>query len=439
MSGPFQPTTAITLALPRLVPDASAFQSGATLRGLVVANQTGGLALQVGQHQVALPASANLTAGDVVTVQVTRQNGQVQLHVQTQATTSADALWHGLPARAANPSAPANPSAVPTPPNATSALQHIAQQLARMDATAAQLPPGLYPPQLPLEAGVARALFALFTAHGVLGRDLHALSALLTRAAAAGALPPDVLERFTALQRRFANASARSLEQGLQAMRNVAGQSAEARLAEFARMNADAAGSPASAAPEITPASLPSDAADLRQLLARIETAGLRAHLQQTGELDAFTQLRGSLLDRLASGTLQNARALEQPYFFMELPFPPNSGVNGAQVHFFSDGRGHGADLNRPAIAEAALDLELSQLGPMWVHVRLVGDACECHFRTPNENVAAALRADNAALTESLNAAGFMNVRIAADQWNGDRIDAVEQLMRRFADLDVVG
>ena len=58
-------------------------------------------------------------------------------------------------------------------------------------------------------------------------------------------------------------------------------------------------------------------------------------------------------------------------------------------------------------------------------------------LRATDSAVAEALRQEAADLREALRNAGYRSAEVSVGSWNGDRLKAVSQLMRRFSGMDV--
>ena len=353
------------------------------------------LSIQVGALRIPIPADGGLQPGQNVTAQVVQEGQVLQLQVSPQNAPAGDS---GAPA--------ALGMAVAT------ALETLGM------LHAADLAPRLLPRNLPTNGAAVRDLLALFAAWDSLAEDLDAVSSPLARAAAAGALPQELARAFAAALARLFASDPRDFDRVLRQAASRSGKSLAARIAAAA-----ASGTLEDLLDELS--------ADIRALVAQLrEHEGLARFLRNTGEETAFREAMGRILARFSGQTVQNLRAFEQPYLFLELPFGVGSPITHAQVHFFGEEKG-GRQFD-PANATVILDLATTQLGSLWISVKITQGHCSCWFRVDRPAAVEAIESATADLVDSLADAGYPGAKVRVEAWDGDRFAAAAGLMRRF-------
>jgi hypothetical protein len=164
----------------------------------------------------------------------------------------------------------------------------------------------------------------------------------------------------------------------------------------------------------------------------RGEIAG-RASARGSG-LEPVLRSLDALIERIDAGRIQNVRGFEVAYQFLEIPVRRESGIDRVQVHFFEDGRSAADDETKSHTV--VLDLELSQLGAIWIHLQTIGEACTCVIRATSDSAVHALDEAAPSLSESLQSAGYGRVQVRAEAWEGDRVSALANMASRFAGFD---
>lgn len=162
----------------------------------------------------------------------------------------------------------------------------------------------------------------------------------------------------------------------------------------------------------------------------------LRQVLAERGELRAFDAMADRLLERLNGGHLQQLRSIDQPYWFSEFPFDPESGIERALVHFFADESGSG-DEEESRSASVVLDLSLTRMGDVWVKLVILSGQCTCHLSVTDEDVLALVREFEADLVDGLTSTGAQHVSVHADLWDGNRIDRSRTILSAMDGMDV--
>jgi hypothetical protein len=359
----------------------------------------------VSQQRIALPTETGALAGQSVIVQVSQEAGIPMALVWSSDATS---------------------TALPTPPAAAPEisgtlgrlLNNVLQVLGR-DLSAEQAAP-LLPRNLPQTETAVRQLLTVLASREQMSADLGRMTRLLSAAAALGGAPPETAAAFRAAVQQFASMEAEDLQVQLRQL--VETRSPEARIALALKSE-----SPNEAVQRM--------AGELRSQVAVLrDDESLLNVLRATRQADVFQEAASRVLDRLSGTELQNLRSLEQPYLFLNLPLPYGQALRRAQIHFFNDGqRKRQFDRDNATIA---MDLELEQLGAMWVSLRVARGNCVCRFNADTPEVVTAIRDAAPELVESLQDAGYRNARVEAALWEGDRLQEVTRLMRRFAGLD---
>jgi hypothetical protein len=277
----------------------------------------------------------------------------------------------------------------------------------------------MLPAQLPQTPEALRQLLALFVTQSRVGEDVRQLAALLTDAGKLGVVPEATLQylegRGGLLNAQSAPEFRRLLSSETALEARIARAIAEGRLDAVPQLLRD----------------------DLRgEILVLRQNGALLGHLRSERKLKEFEEFTQRILDRVGSSDLQRLRAFEQPYTFLELHLPPESGIQRAQVHFLGDGGGRDAGEGEEG-RTVVLDLELSRLGPLWVTIRHAAGHCACHFQASSEAVCDAISLCKQELVASIAESGYASVQVTTALWNGDRIAAVAGLMDRFGGLRV--
>ncbi len=362
------------------------------------------LSVQIGTHNVPIEPVAGIQAGQHVDLELVEGRNGPKLRL--------------------TPRAAPQPSTTPPAQQGGiwSVLTAALESLNALGAveTARQLPPAFLPPkQGPLEQ-----LLLLFLNRGRLGPDLQRVSSLVTQAANGGALSQQQASAFTALVDGLLVSGASGLVDALRRLTLTVGRSPEARLA--AAINHGSVD-------EL----LKSLRQDAQTELARMRNdAALARFLREAGAHHEFQQTVDRVLNRLASAQLQNLRAFELPYLFMELAFGERSGLGAGQIHLFGEGAG-AANRFDGQNATVVFDLTAGRLGDMWVTLSIVRGHCNCWFRVVESNVLHELERAAPSLKEGLIGAGYPSAHVQVTLWDGDRLKEAAALMRRFSRLNL--
>ncbi|MCC6145781.1 MAG: flagellar hook-length control protein FliK [Candidatus Hydrogenedentes bacterium] len=402
---PALPQTPPLLSVPITAAPAGEAATAMALQHVVVQQDEDGLYILAGRERIAVPLDGGLRAGDPVVIQIVDEGASAVAHV-----------W------------PALESAAPTVGTAV-AVPELTGALARLLDSVLQVfgrdlnverAATLLPNALPHTETAIRQLLSIFVGREEMSSDLGRLTTLVSAAGAMGGASPETVGALQSAVRQFTAVNADELQVLLRQL--TESRSPEARIALALQ-----SGQPEEAVKQL--------AGELRSQIASLqEDSRLNHVLRTTRQADTFRELSHRVLDRLHGTDLQNLRSLEQPYLFLNVPVPPGSGLRHAQVHFFNDGQGR-RQFDRDN-ATIAMDLDLEQLGAMWVSLRVSRGNCVCRFNADSESAVSALRAGVPELVAGLQDAGYPNARVEVALWEGDRLEEVTRLMRRFAGLD---
>lgn len=443
MSSPLQP---VYIPVPTLTADAAALRVAWPIHAIVEASESG-LFVQAGNVRIPLGTTPALVAGQVVVLELLNRPEGLRLQITplesfiAQSLADSSTVVRGPAQSPTPPNLPQSPPQTPTvdaPPSIATAetarnesLQALVRAALESLATAGNrvsMPPEaatpLVPSPAPLDAAVVRSLMALFATRGALGEDLTVLLTMMNEAAAAGVAPiPPALEKLLLTEDVF-RTSEQELRQTFATVLRRAATPAEARLALVPAEDA------AEVLLEHLREDLPTQLAQLRQ------NPALSRFLEARGQLRAFHDVVGRVIDRIAAGHLQNLRALDHTYLFMELAFPADSPIRFGQVHMIGEEGGTGRRFD-PRHATVVLDLSTTRLGDLWIRLTVAANQCSCTFLTTESEAVAAIAGESPSLVEALNAAGYPNARVHVALWDGDRFRETVALMRRFAGINV--
>jgi Flagellar hook-length control protein FliK len=379
--------------------DATALRAGQQFR-VSVQGSEGNLWLNLGGTRVPLNPEAGLLPAQHVSVEVFNGDQGLQLRVTPQAQSGEQAA---APARLSN------------------VLTTVLDSLGALSSS--EPAASVVPARMPPSSQAVRQLVELFVARSSLGADLQAIQILVTEAATAGAIPQATNDAVATLVARLllGGSSVRDL---LAQLEQPATAGLEARMAQIL-----SAGSTEELAEAL--------GTDVRALLARVrEEPALLRFLQSRGQVRAFQGAVDRVIGRFTGEQLQNLHSIDNPYRFLEMPVPAESPFQWIQLHFFGDGeggkRGFGA-----ADALVVLDVSTTALGDLWISLGMVRGLCTCTLRATDPATVKAIASNADELKENLAAAGYQGANVQAVKWNGDRLLAAAQLMRRFSGMDM--
>ncbi len=399
MAGPggIQPVV-VPLTAPQAPP--SGLRAGQLFQA-VVQGQPGSLSVTIGGTRVPIGDLPQLNPGQVVNGEVLRSDAGLQLRL--------------------------NPQPVPVSEQAATAVslpQVVAHVLETLSALgAAENAAHVLHPAMPANEAAVRNVLELFLADGRTGDALRNLQAMINDAAQAGALSQRLADSFGLLAGVLVLSGGRDIHALLQQWRR-AGQTIEHRLAQAMQSGR---------LDEI----LSIAEGDLRGLIMRLlhEESFVR-FLRGDGRLRAFQETAEEVLERLTGAALQNLRGLEHPYLFVEVPTTPETGFHRLQLHFMSE-RGAAGKRFDIRNCTAVIDISLSELGDLWIVLKLVEGQCSCLVRAASTEGLERLRHEEAGFAASLGAAGFHGAQVRFALWDANRLRETGQLMRQHSRVDM--
>ena len=400
MAGPGGVLPGAFTALLQMV-DSTALRVGQQFRVSVQGTEAN-LWLNLGGTRVPVSAEAGLAAGQHVSVEVFEGDQGLQLRVTPQSQSGAQSA---APARLSN------------------VLTTVLDSLGALSSS--EPAASVVPARMPPNSRAVRQLVELFVARSSLGADLQAIQTLIAQGTTAGAVPQAASDAVATLVARLLLGGG-SVRELLAQLEQPTTAGLEARLAQIV--------SAGTGAPEELAEALSTDA---RALLARIrDEPSLMRFLQSRGQARAFQGAVDRVVGRFTGQQLQNLHSVDHAYRFFEMPVPAESPFQWIQVHFFGDENG-GERGFRNADALVVLDVSTTALGDLWVSLGMVRGACTCTLRATYPATVKAIAANADDLRESLAAAGYPGAQVQAAKWNGDRLLAAAQLMRRFSGMDM--
>ncbi len=176
---------------------------------------------------------------------------------------------------------------------------------------------------------------------------------------------------------------------------------------------------------------------DAAAILHRLrENEPLSEFLKQSGQHGDFARAVDRIIERFTAAQLVNARAIDMPYLFLDIPMPIDAPITHAQIHVLGDGGGkaHKFDAKN---ATVVFDLSTTALGELWITLNVSHGQCSCWIRAQNIDTVAALDANAATLATQLAEAGYQNASVHATLWDGDRVHELSAMMRRFGGLNL--
>ena len=360
-----------------------------------------GLNVQVGNIRIALPPDTALLPGQPVTVQRPPAAESSQIIIRPTTTSS--------PAQAAQP---------------TQALDVLARLLRELPALMKLSPEqgaALVPKALPSSDAVIRLALHIFQLHATVPEAVDRVVRMLNQLVAKEGASP-VADRLLSL------------------LSDGPDLSKPESIAPFLkRVHAQALQSPLEGAPRfLSTAGTPmqSTEASLYLLLGGLRNDdSVRVLLESPGALKSFQQSVDTLMEHTAGQHVQNARALEIPYAYLNIPFSEGE-IRQAQIHIFGDGGGQD-EWNDGKSGRIVLDLETSRLGALWIDVQHSTDACSCRIEVASDSIAVHINSAAAALADRLEASGFSQVSVVAYVETVDRMSSIAELFQRYSGLDL--
>lgn len=381
------------------LPVAKDIQPGEVYTGVVRA-QNNALVLSSGRLLIPLNDGIGLVAGQRVTFQFNSTPTGLQLAITPQA--------NNAPIQSANP-------------DLGRILAPILESLGKLE-----LGPrlqGILPRELPMTSGSLQPLITVLLSKQALGADLDQFTQIVHSAAVnPGGLGQGTIQAIAQWLGLVPPTDRAAWHALLQRSREE--QAAVARIAASLKPGADSS----------VLASLKESAASLATRL--LDDPAFLQSLKEDGQLEPFKALAQRMQDRATGVDLQNLRGLDQAYQFTELPVREAHGFHRAQIHNFQEKSGQGKE-SGTAVHRTVLDLDMTQLGALWISLQRTGDQCACQFRVADPEVAALLESEGPALEAALAEAGFASVSVTTLLWDGNREEALIRLLAPFQKLDL--
>lgn len=415
--------TPVLLSAPAIVAHVEGQISG-TLLALISDSPQGPVARQ-GAFEIPLPPNAKIPVGTPVRIEIVLQGTQKTIRItpQPNATQPATAAPINSPTTTAAPQRPSVPAtAAPTqqtPPtviasdgaaqSTSHAIRHAAQQLTGVPAlirAAAQLMPNASRAEAPVDR-----VAAVLNTFPPIAPDIQVIVNAVQVAGQAKVIPQQVVDAFIGMFTRVTAEGSRDWQTLLRQAARATSRSVEGRAAQTITRGQPFAWNPAQPDGDVRAA-----------LLWLISNGNFRRLLAERGLEKPIMDAATRMTDRVAGAQILNAHASDQPYLFLELPFMDNDAFKRAQLHIAGDGQGNAVDPNR---ATVILDLDLSELGPLWIALQIFDGHCLCTVRASEPSTIEALDAESGTLSDALERAGYTGARVTVQAWDGDRTVAL--------------
>ncbi len=395
----YLPEIAATLLGTAKLSDGASLRIGQVFQS-TVQSDNGNPTLQLGALKVALGTEAQNLLGKQVQVEVLQTKPQLILRFQA-------------PANATTTQAPTGDPLTPL-------LATLLPQFKGLNDAA--LGTRLLPTSMPPNSDAIRQWLTLFFGSNGMGKELETLQQMANQGTTQGALTPELGQQLTSLLSQWlAPLEAGNLKQFLASIKQRG--SVEAQLAQILK------GGDLKALLQTLSNTLRQEIAQLRGNEAWL------AYIRASGQLKQFTRVAEQILEHLEGSALQQIHRLEIPYVYLEVPLGYASGFHWAHVHWF------GANNTRQQIEKnnstIVLDLNLSNVGEIWIMLRTVADQYLCRFRVREQTLVTAIEEIQEELGQALSKAGFPGTHIQTTLWDGDRAAAMGEMFQRSADLNV--
>ncbi|MCC6694165.1 MAG: hypothetical protein IT365_00915 [Candidatus Hydrogenedentes bacterium] len=307
-------------------------------------------------------------------------------------------------------------------PELPEVLTQVLKSFAQLDAVREAV--HLLPKALPRTEHAIRLILSMHFSRGAVGKDLAVVASMLGQAADAGVLSEAEFSTLSSVVRMAGAAPEDDLELLVRRAVSQSGRSLESRLA-----TAIAAGNVEAFLEELK--------GDLVVQLSRLRAnEHLASHLRKTGRFADFQSAIERTLERLSGGQLQNLRAFELPYYFLELPLDPQSPITHAQIHFFGEENERGREFNKEN-ATVVFDLSTTRLGDLWISMGPVQGICHCWIRATDAEVVRLVDDTATELAQRLESCGYAGAQVHATLWDGNRLRETANLMRRFEGISL--
>ncbi|HRK34584.1 MAG TPA: hypothetical protein PLJ47_08315, partial [Candidatus Hydrogenedentes bacterium] len=119
-----------------------------------------------------------------------------------------------------------------------------------------------------------------------------------------------------------------------------------------------------------------------------------------------------------------------------EIPMQSAGPICHAHIHVMGDGGGKGHKLDAKS-ATVVFDLSTTALGELWITLSTSRGACSCWIRAQSIDTVAAIHRRSADLTKQLAGVGFSGATVHTTLWDGDRVQELATMMRRFGGINL--
>lgn len=151
--------------------------------------------------------------------------------------------------------------------------------------------------------------------------------------------------------------------------------------------------------------------------------------LKSKGYYQEFQKTLDSLFSKLTTNQILNLNNTQYNYLVFELPFNIHDGFSRVCIHTLyskKDERGKG---KKPQYAIIAFDIELVNMGKMWIELRWLEETLECLFKIAEEKTQKVCNQFLNELEDNFKSLGLKNVNIRVHNWDGNRIKSVFSLL----------
>ncbi len=154
----------------------------------------------------------------------------------------------------------------------------------------------------------------------------------------------------------------------------------------------------------------------------------LADYARRSGRGESWRRALATLADRTNADRLMALHGLASPYRFIELPMASESGWRHAQLHLMAPNN---------QVRSLALDIESQPLGSLWFDLTVTSRNGRLVARVVRPQTRAAISAAAGDLHSALARAGFPDVAVSVEAWDGDRIGAAVDLFRAYRSVEV--
>ncbi|MGC8739464.1 MAG: hypothetical protein ACP5UA_12585 [Candidatus Hydrogenedens sp.] len=167
-----------------------------------------------------------------------------------------------------------------------------------------------------------------------------------------------------------------------------------------------------------------------RVLYSLLKNEMFVSFLKSKGYYQEFQKSLDSLFSKLTTNQILNLNNAQYNYLVFELPFSIQDGFSRVCIHtLYSKKDEHGKG-KKPKYAIIAFDIELINMGKMWIELCWLEEALECVFRIAEEKTQKVCNQFMSELESSFKVLGLKNVNIHVHKWDGNRVKNVFSLLQ---------